>query len=41
MRPAEAERVTIQDIPSGSTVAWACENKGETQAQFLMFCMGG
>ena len=34
MHPAEAKRVTIQDSPSGSTVDWDCENRGETQASF-------
>lgn len=34
MCPAEAECVTIQDIPSDSTVTQACKNRGQTQAQF-------
>lgn len=34
MHPAEAECVTIQDSPSGSTVAQVCENKRDSSPVF-------
>lgn len=38
--PAEAQCVTIQDSPMAPS-GLSLEKRGETPAQFLMFCMGG
>lgn len=41
MHPAEAECVTIQDSPQWLTVAWAYENRGETQPSFWCYAPVG